>query len=170
MMKELSLEVINQSAPYTVLYVALTDDFMFRTDAGVELAIAFIEDDLIRSGESYQLVISNVNNKQSPMDKKVRQTIFTIVQEFFEKNEAALLYICSTGDGRQLVRYRLFTHWYDRFEYAVKYTCLTTVMTDMNGIPNAATVFVRNDNPKLAELMSGFNRTATILRQKPAEE
>ena len=32
---------------------------------------------------------------------------------------------------------------------------------------NAATVFIRNDNPYLPQIVSEFNETAMLLRQKP---
>lgn len=39
--------------------------------------------------------------EESPRDSKVRETVMCIVDEFFRKNQAALLYICETGDGMQ---------------------------------------------------------------------
>ena len=84
MINALSIEDINSVAPYKVQPVG--DNrviYTFVTDSGVELAIDFMDDDLIPSAESYQLVISNVNNKRSPRDSKVQKTILAIVTEFF---------------------------------------------------------------------------------------
>ena len=52
-------------------------------------------------------------------------------------------------------------------EYSKRYTSLSTSLTDEEGIMNAATVFIRNDNPHLPEIVSEFNETAMLLRQKP---
>ena len=168
MINALSIEDINSVAPYKVQPVG--DNrviYTFVTDSGVELAIDFMDDDLITSAESYQLVISNVNNKRSPRDSKVQKTILAIVTEFFEKNQAALLYICETGDGKQLARYRLFSYWFDKFDYSLRFTCLSTSIEDEDGIPNAATLFIRNDNPQLDQIISDFNETVRLLRSKP---
>ena len=88
MINSLSLEHINSKSPYIVDAVSDCGPFMFTSDSGVELAVGFIDDDLITSADSYQLVISNVNNRQSPRDKKVQRTILSIVEEFFEENQA----------------------------------------------------------------------------------
>ena len=72
-----------------------------------------------------------------------------------------------TGDGKQMARYRLFRYWFDMFEYSKKYTSLSTSLTDEEGVMNAATVFIRNDNPYLPQIVSEFNETAMLLRQKP---
>lgn len=167
MINRLSLERINSKSPYHVEETSNIGMFLFTSDSGVDLAVNFIVDDLITSTESYQLVISNVNNMQSPRDKKVRDTILAIVEEFFEQNEAALLYVCETGDGKQMARYRLFTYWFDRFEYSIRYTCISTALADEEGVMNAATVFIRNDNPHLHEIVTEFNAMAMLLRQKP---
>ena len=167
MINKLSIETINSKPPYLVDMVSDFGPFVFTSDSGVELAVDFVDDDLITSTESYQLVVSNVNNRQSPKDKKVQETVFAIVEEFFEKNQAALLYVCETGDGKQMARYRLFRYWFDMFEYSKRYTSLSTSLTDEEGIMNAATVFIRNDNPHLPEIVSEFNETAMLLRQKP---
>ena len=107
MINALSIEDINSVAPYKVQPVG--DNrviYTFVTDSGVELAIDFMDDDLIPSAESYQLVISNVNNKRSPRDSKVQKTILAIVTEFFEKNQAG-----STKKGKKSARpsYRPFS-------------------------------------------------------------
>ena len=47
-------------------------------------------------------------------------------------------------------------------EYSKRYTSLSTSLTDEEGIMNAATVFIRNDNPHLPEIVSEFNETAML--------
>ena len=83
MIIKLSLETINSRSPYFVDMVSDKGPFAFTSDSGVELAVDFVDDDLITTTESYQLVVSNVNNRQSPRDKKVQETLFAIVEEFF---------------------------------------------------------------------------------------
>ena len=167
MMNALSLESINKRSPYVVGLYSDCGPYLFTSDNGVELAVDFIDDELITKAISYQLVISNVNNRHSPRDKKVQDTILAIVEEFFDRNQAALLYVCETGDGKQMARYRLFSYWFDMFEYSIRYTSLSTSLVDEDGIMNAATIFIRNDNPRLSEIVNEFNETAMLLRHKP---
>ena len=53
-------------------------------------------DDLLEHGEAYMFHITNVNKQRSPRDMKVRDTVIAIIDNFFETNEFALLYICET--------------------------------------------------------------------------
>lgn len=71
------------------------------TDNMAEIFISFEKDDILQSGIVYQFGISNPQGTKSPRDQKVRNTILAIIEEFFNKNKAALLYICETGDGMQ---------------------------------------------------------------------
>ena len=59
---------------------------------------------------SYVLTViyGNLNGVKSPRDKKVKATVIAIVEEFFNANKATMLFLCSTSDGKQLMRGRLF--------------------------------------------------------------
>lgn len=110
-MVELSLDKINAVAPYQVQLDNTTGLYKFVSDYQVGFSVAFEENDLLQSGESYQFALTNYEGKKSPRDNKVRTTVLAIIEEFFNKNEAALLYICETGDGMQKMRSRLFHFW-----------------------------------------------------------
>lgn len=99
-MKQLSLKTINASSPYDVMMVN-PNTYRFVTDYSVEIAISFDLDDLLEHGEAYMFNITNVNKQRSPRDMKVRDTVIAIIDNFFETNEFALLYICETGDRKQ---------------------------------------------------------------------
>ena len=116
MILHLSLERINSGeTPYQVEPTEQNGFYQFFTDGGVHYSVGFMEDDVLLSKNSYQLIIANINNHKSPRDRKVRDTIVSIVDEFFRCNNSTLLYICETGDNKQLavdlinqVRYRAF--------------------------------------------------------------
>ena len=91
-MKQLSLKTINASSPYDVMMVN-PNTYRFVTDYSVEIAISFDLDDLLEHGEAYMFNITNVNKQRSPRDMKVRDTVIAIIDNFFETNEFALLFI-----------------------------------------------------------------------------
>jgi hypothetical protein len=167
MMNELSLFAINEKAPYHVLKGELVGSFRFFTDNGVQYSVDFIPDDLITEGESYQLIIANVNNRKSPRDTKVKDSVLVIIDEFFKKNQSTLLYICETGDGKQSMRSRLFEHWFNSYDKKMLFTLLTTSIVDEEGELNFATLIIRNDNPKLSEIIMEFSESVKLLSQKP---
>lgn len=105
-MEKLSLDAINAKSEYIVKMEVDNGTYSFMTDNMAEIFISFEKDDILQSGIVYQFGISNPKGTKSPRDHKVRETILAIIEEFFNKNKAALLYICETGDGMQRMRSR----------------------------------------------------------------
>lgn len=169
-MKKLSLERINKSASYDVIEGDHIGSFRFFSDNGVQYAVDFIPDDLITKDDSYQLIIANLNHQKSPRDVKVRTSILAIVDEFFNSNQSTLLYICETGDGKQGMRSRLFEYWFHSYKYKQLFTILTSSIIDEDGIVNYATLIIRNDNPRLSDVLSEFAESVSLLSQKPDSE
>lgn len=91
-MQPLALDIINASTPYEVYWHETSRTYRFKSDYGVVLAIGFDEDDIIENAESYVFSIINVNKMPSPRDLKMRDTVMLIIANFFDMNEAALLY------------------------------------------------------------------------------
>ena len=138
-MVDLNLDRINSHSPYVVTASEGSMSFQFVTDFGVTYNVSFLEDELMLSDESYQFIIANTNNKKSPRDSKMKQTIMAIVHEFFECSNTTLLYICETGAD----------------------------IRDAEGIPNYAAIVVRLDNPRLTSVIAEFTETVQLLSQKP---
>lgn len=165
-MDALNLANINLSAPYRVMFVGSENAYSFVTDSGVLYAISFVPDDMIRSAESYQFIIGNVNGKKSPRDNKLKDTILAIIEEFFSTNQAALLYICETTDGKQKMRSRLFDYWFQACGQKGKYTMLSTNFVE-DGEENYAAVIIKNDNPDMPKVMAEFSEAINKLSTKP---
>lgn len=166
-MEKLSLDAINAKSEY---YVKKEDDegtYSFMTDNMAEFFISFEKDDILRSGIVYQFGISNPQGKKSPRDHKVRITILAIIEEFFNKNKAALLYICETGDGMQKMRSRLFQYWFSVYNEKEEYLFLPQVVYDEEENENYAALIIRKDNPCFVELVSEFTETINLLNGKP---
>ena len=98
---------------------------------------------------------------------KVRDTIISIIDEFFEQNNSTLLYICETGDRKQALRNRLFERWFSTFERKAQYTFVASSLVDDEGIENYAAIIIRNDNPELSAIVTEFTTTISLLSSKP---
>lgn len=164
-MNPLDISRINEVSPY-VVSINKHGYFQFTTKAGVILTVGFDNDDLI-STESYQFVIVNSNNKPSPRDTCVKDTVFAIISEFFRVNNATMLYICESGDGKQAMRSRLFSHWFADFANKCKYVFLQSSILDTEGIENYFAIITRTDNPHLDNVMAEFTSAVKLFRQKP---
>lgn len=166
-MNPLSLEIINAKSPYKVWWHEKTKSYRFLSDSGVVFSIDFDEDDMISCCESYLFGISNVNRKSSPRDHKMHKTILTIIEEFFQENEAALLYICETGDGKQKMRNRLFSSWFFRYSDKNIYSLVPFIIEDEEGLENYAALILRKDNPRYVDIVSEFSYIVNMLNVKP---
>lgn len=165
-MKELDVARINQTAPYKVFATERYHYYGFETKTGVILYVGFDEDDLL-TAESYQFVVLNGNNKPSPRDESVKNTIFAIIKEFFRENNAVMLYICETGDGRQAERSRLFSHWFSTFSDKGKYSVLQSSIVDSENVENYFAIILRNDNPNLQQVITEFTNAVNFFSHKP---
>lgn len=166
MMNTLVLKAINSKAAYHVELNEQDGFFQFFTDSGVHYSVGFIEDDVLLSKESYQLIIANLNRK-SMRDRKVRDTIVAIIDEFFNYNNSTLLYICETSDNRQSMRSRLFEYWFSTYNRKSQFTTLSSSIVDREGVINYATIILRNDNPDLSEIVTECSESIQALSQKP---
>ena len=108
-----------------------------------------------------------MKGSKSPRDSKVRDTILSIVQEFFEKNQAGLLYICETGDGMQKMRNRLFKYWFSLYGESDDYYFQPMTIYDEEDNENFAALIIRYDNPKFSDIVREFTTTINLLNSKP---
>lgn len=162
----LDLSRINATSPYQVLLSPKGDNYNFFTDSGVQYNISFLPDDTMMKELVYDFVIANVNHKKSYGDKKVRETILTMLQEFFRTNNEVILYICETGDGKQAFRNKLFERWFSNYNKENRFSLYTATVTD-EGVVNYAAIILRNDHPFFSAIVKEFVETTTFLNEKP---
>lgn len=166
-MKPLSISNINKTSPYEVFMASAPNVYRFYTSYGVDIAISFDLDDLLKQTDTYMLSINNVNNHKSPRDLKVRDTIFAITTEFFAKNQAALLYICETGDGMQKTRNRLFHFWFNIYGKNKDFLFLPMIVYDEDDNENYTALIISKDHPRFAEVVLEYTATVNLLNDKP---
>lgn len=159
----LSLDVINANSEYIVRKDDKEGTLSFVTDSSAEIFISFEKDDILQSGLVYQFGISNPKGTKSPRDSKVRNTILAIIEEFFEKNKAALLYICETGDGLQQMRSRLFQYWFSIYKEKDENLFLPQIIYDEEDNENYTALIIRRDNPQFVDLVSELQIQLTFL-------
>ena len=122
---------------------------------------------LLEHGEAYMFNITNVNKQRSPRDMKVRDTVIAIIDNFFETNEFALLYICETGDRKQAMRNRLFDSWFAYANDKEQYVIMVANIQDLEGVDNYAAMILRKDNPHFVGYVSEYNNTVNMFMLKP---
>ena len=143
------------------------NNFYFVSDSGARFDIDFAENDSIIPSGAYEFGITNRLHERSPLDPKLRLTIFAIVEEFFEVNgQDTMLYLADTGDRKQAFRNRLFVRWFNLYEHRGKYI-IRTAEGKMDGQMNFLAIISRKDNPMLQVVLEEFDETISFLFDCP---
>ncbi|MBO7045630.1 MAG: hypothetical protein J6W38_04670 [Prevotella sp.] len=164
-MNTLNLTRINEKSAYEVWQTS-EGDFNFQTDFDVLYRISFRIEQTIWSDGAYEFSIINQNQKSSPNDKKVRETIFIIIEEFFASNPDILLYQCETGDNRQSMRDRLFLRWFKEYEHSDRYYIKVSTIT-AEKVTNYTAMIVQKTNPQLETIIKDFDEFIGFFQNKP---
>ena len=163
-MNRLITDRINENSPYDVEY----DDelLVFTTQYGLTYAVDF-DDDANPYFSAYWLNLRNVYGQASPSDKKVAQTLICIIEEFFRQNSDVLLYICSSADGHQAQRARLFMRCFNGAEQQKLYVSRTIEVKGEGKIEYVALLAQRN-HPDIDNILLRFDEeTAMFNEMKP---
>ena len=112
--------------------------------------------------ESYQFMFSKLTLDHAPFDVQIRQTLVSVIKEFFRVNHNIMLYICDTSDRREASRSRLFARWFQQFAEEEAYEFHSASAT-VEGEGFYAAIIVERDNPMLVSIVEDFNNTAKEL-------
>ncbi len=120
----------------------------------------------VASCTPYQVTIRKVNQAEGSYDPLVRDTMLSIIEEFFESNQSVLLYICDKSDGRQQARNMLFLRWLRDYDTSGRYR-ISTCNVVVEGEMWYTAIIVRVDNPLCDTVTAEYEADASRLREKP---
>ena len=154
-MIQISAEKINLRAPYRVRQV---DDgvFAFTTKHGISYTASFLADVSFYDEGVYQFFLTKTSSKKGRKDDDISETVKVIIEEFFAHEEAVMLYICDTADGRQAARDRLFRAWFYSYVESEAYTMCTDTMT-IDNMRYLSSILLRKDHPMVIQVLSAFH-------------
>lgn len=108
-----------------------------------------------------------MEGNHSVKDELVKQTIRIIIETFFLENNPIVLYICDMSDGKQAVRNRLFSIWYNEYENKDCFTYLSTKV-EVEDTDYYASIIIKNSNPQKEEIKKSFEKFILELKEKLA--
>jgi len=165
-MNDLDINAINYHSPYIVGYDGKA--YIFVTDHQITYRVDF---DLDNNPffTAYWFNLANPDHLKSPNDIKIAQTIICIIEEFFNKNPNILLYMCSTDDGKQAQRARLFLRWFNGYEQQLKYVIKSTdvrgIGSDGKPIREYIALIVQRSHPQLNEISLFFEEELQMFNE-----
>ena len=156
-MNKLSIDAINIHSPYIVGFDGKA--FIFVTDNGITYRVDF-DLDSNPFFTAYWFNLANPENLKSPNDIKIGQTVICIIEEFFRVNPDVLLYMCSTDDGQQAQRNRLFLRWFNGYEqqkkYVIEATDVKSIDEEGNTSQDYVALIVQRTHPQIVEIIERF--------------
>ena len=165
MMRALDISRLQITSPYVV--VKQGDEYLFRTDSDILYAVSFQQYDGISGITAYWFDLSNRSHLPSPNDKKVRETVICIIEEFFYQNPDILLYMCDNANDQQAQRARLFLRWFNGAEQQKKYDIRTALLTE-DGIDSYIALIIQRSHPQYEDILHVFDtEIAMFQEQKP---
>lgn len=165
MMRALDISRLQITSPYVV--VKQGDEYLFRTDSDILYAVSFQQYDGISGITAYWFDLSNRSHLPSPNDKKVRETVICIIEEFFHQNPDILLYMCDNANDQQAQRARLFLRWFNGAEQQKKYDIRTALLTE-DGIDSYIALIIQRSHPQYEDILHVFDtEIAMFQEQKP---
>ena len=157
-MKALDITRININAPYKVWGAGFV--YRFESDYGIKYLVDF-ELDSNPYYTAYWFNLTNHSHAKSPGDVKIAQTVVCIIEEFFRLNPDVLLYMCSTDNGQQAMRNRLFLRWFNGYEqqkrYLIKSTEVKSIDAEGNPSKEYVALIVQRKHPLIEEIVQRFD-------------
>lgn len=118
-------------------------EYRFLTDKGIEY-IAYFNRVPIESCIVYNFVFAKSTVGRFVMDSKIRNTIFSIISDFWEDYEEVILFVCDSSDGRSEIRMRLFDYWYRLLKNDNNVTKIDFLLDKIK-----VSIIAKEDNPLL---------------------
>lgn len=157
----LQIERLNLKAPYNV-WRDEDGDLFFETDEGLLYSVELDEN---YETLQYKTCVFGIRNKDKTLshgDPKLKATVLAIIEEFFLSNHGVLLYICSTKDKKQELRFRLFLRWFNTYEHRDLYVIRTIEKAMDDNVPNYGAIIVEKDHPEFDLIMQKFDEIAAF--------
>lgn len=118
-------------------------EYRFLTDKGIEY-IAYFNRVPIESCIVYNFVFAKSTVGRFGMGSKIRNTIFSIISDFWEDYEEVILFVCDSSDGRSEIRMRLFDYWYRLLKNDNNVTKIVFLLDKIK-----VSIIAKEDNPLL---------------------
>jgi hypothetical protein len=128
--------------------------FEFTTVAGIKYACYFLS--YAEYFKNYKEVADNIfsfnvevlesKRKNIAADERTGFTIVEIVKHFLVSLESAVVYVCDTSDGKELLRKRKFDQWFRKYDDGTIIKVDGHITAPDLNIHNA--ILIHKDNPK----------------------
>lgn len=101
------------------------------------------------------------------LDKRIAETVVTILKEFLNKEENAVVYICDNSDQREKARFHKFTNWFRTYDDGSIIQLKGVIRAGNTNILN--TMLIHKNNPQINQFIEAYE-ILTSIYTKPDDE
>ena len=116
-------------------------------------------------GWVFQIFIDNKDERKTPPDLNVYETVVAILEEFFKNDNIALVFICDSHDGRQAIRQRLFNIWFAQYGHNHLFQLVSKRLI-VDDTPYFVNLLAKKDMPLLQDRIASLESLYDALRAK----
>lgn len=152
------------------------DYYSFITDAGTEYHCYFFSADSFFSefpelaakvfGFNLELKNKSSNAPTGP-DKRIAETVITILKTFLNEKKNAVIYVCDNSDGREKARFHKFTYWFSSYDDGTIIQLKGVIRAGKTNILNA--MLIHKDNNLINKFIEAYE-IITGIYTKPDDD
>ena len=140
--------------------------FLFTTQAGDEYQCYFLsyadyfasQPDIAPNFFSFNLKL--ISNEGVPIrkgtDKRVADTVITIVGDFLSSKSNAVVYVCDNSDGKERARSRKFLSWFDYYDHPSSKIIQVTSNFTVGGLFIYSSLLVHKNNKRFKDMVLAY--------------
>ena len=136
--------------------------YTFTTNYGNVYLLTFLNYSIMNDASEYNVFTFNIDRihfKSSRKDQKIESTILFVLNNFFSRNNDALVLILDSIDGKQQSRNRLFNRWFNGIEGEIHKESYSYMIDEIEVITS---LLVGKSNPYINEIKISFKNMCDI--------
>lgn len=139
--------------------------YEFNTSADIEYLCSFLSyteyfpsrPDIASYFFSFNLELKDKKAKLARgTDKRIADTVITIVGDFLESKINAVVYVCDNSDGREVARSRKFLSWFNYYEHPSSKIIQVSNDFQAGGLHIYTCLLVHKKNKHLSEMILAY--------------
>ena len=140
--------------------------YSFTTDAGDEYQCYFIsyadyfasQPDIAPNFFSFNLKLISNDGKpfRKGSDKRIADTVITIVGDFLGSKSNAVVYVCDNSDGREKLRSRKFLSWFDFYDHPSSNIIQVTSNFTIGGLFIYSSLLIHKKNKRFTDMVLAY--------------
>jgi hypothetical protein len=105
---------------------------------------------------SFNLELADKKNKPKGVDKRIADTVITIVGDYLASKTNAVVYVCDNSDGRQAARARKFLSWFDYFDHPSNKIVKVTSNFTVGGLFIYSSLLIHKKNKRFNDMVLAY--------------